>query len=186
MIFSLLQPSSLTPEALPRTVDLLAGNLSDITLGERSLLDDYAALRSSSEPAASRNGVECQPVKAARFLRRKGTLLIREAQTRRKLMRKLQVICLAMVMAFVVVPAFAAAPSNSPVAHCPEEHAIVASVLHDFLTPATSSGTNAFGDYFYGYCSQDCTPCYSGNPYPQCAPDIFDGTRQYCLPFRGC
>jgi hypothetical protein len=44
MIFSLLQPSSLTPQALPRTVDLLAGNLSDITLGERSLLDDYGAL----------------------------------------------------------------------------------------------------------------------------------------------
>jgi hypothetical protein len=107
-------------------------------------------------------------------------------------MRNLRVICLAMVMAFAVVPAFAATPSTSPAAQCPEDYAIPARVMHDLFTPvttattATSSGTNAFGDYFYGYCSQDCTPCYSGNPYPQCAPDIFDGTRQYCLPFRGC
>lgn len=41
-------------------------------------------------------------------------------------------------------------------------------------------------NYFYGYCSQDCRPCYSGNPYPQCPPDIYEGSPQYCLPFQGC
>jgi hypothetical protein len=41
-------------------------------------------------------------------------------------------------------------------------------------------------NYFHGYCSQDCTPCYSGNPYPQCPPDIYEGHRQSCLPSQGC
>ncbi|HWM92361.1 MAG TPA: hypothetical protein VN493_16470 [Thermoanaerobaculia bacterium] len=104
-------------------------------------------------------------------------------------MRNLQAVSLAIVMSFAVVPAFAETPENAPVASCPGEHAILASVLNDNLfTPAApvSDATSQSLNYYYGYCSQDCTPCYSGSPYPQCPPDIYEGSPQACLRFRGC
>jgi len=107
-------------------------------------------------------------------------------------MRNLQAVSLAIVMAFAVGPTFAATPANAPVALSLEDQAVLASVF-DILsrpavtaTPATSSNATPPWEYFHGYCSQDCRPCYSGDPYPQCPPDIFEGNGQVCLPFQGC
>src|SRR5688572_11447511 len=108
-------------------------------------------------------------------------------------MRNLQAVSLAIVMAFSVGPTFVATPANAPVTLSPEDQAILASVLNALFTPAVTatpamigSATTQIAPYFYGYCSQDCTPCYSGDPYPQCPPDIFEGHGQVCLSFQGC
>jgi hypothetical protein len=108
-------------------------------------------------------------------------------------MRNLQAVSLAIVMAVAVGPTFAATPANPPAARCPRDQAIHASVLNAFFTPAvtaapatTSTLPPQLGGTFYGYCSQDCTPCYSGDPYPQCPPDIYSGNGQSCLQFQGC
>ena len=106
-------------------------------------------------------------------------------------MRNLQAVSLAIVMAFAAVPTFAATPAQSPAPLPPGDH--TASVLKAIFapavnaTPATISGASTPNrPPFYGYCSQDCTPCYSGDPYPQCPPDIYEGNGQSCLPFQGC
>ena len=107
-------------------------------------------------------------------------------------MRNLQAVSLAIVMAFAVVPTFAATPANAPAALCSGDHAVPAAVNAFFMpavtaTPATISGaTPPIVEGFYGYCSQDCRPCYSGDPYPQCPHDIYEGSPQYCMRFQGC
>lgn len=109
-------------------------------------------------------------------------------------MRNLQTVSLAILMAFaVVVPTFATTPQETAPAALPsDDQAILASILSSPFTPAVTatpapvSRATQPWDYFYGYCSQDCTPCYSGAPYPQCPPDIYEGSGQSCLRVHGC
>ena len=104
--------------------------------------------------------------------------------------KKLQALSLAAVLALAAVPTFAATPPPAP---SPGDHAIPASVLNALFAPAanaTPAATNGvapaqIGSNFYGYCSGDCSPCFSGD-HPPCPIDPYTGFTQYCTTIPLC
>src|SRR4051794_20630334 len=90
---------------------------------------------------------------------------------------------LAAVLTMASIPAFAASSAPPPGAPAVTVSAFLLS-LSPVAALATSSRSEAersiIQQPFYGYCSQSCQPCYSGNK-PACPLDD-DGNGQFCAP----
>ena len=95
--------------------------------------------------------------------------------------RRVWTVSLMLTLAVAAIPAFAATPAPQAGPATP------ASLLDAILAPAIDSPAPMprIINPYYGYCSQTCRGCYSGD-HPSCLPDPDTGFPQTCTRIPSC